>query len=88
MQSLLSMVPPEGLCVKCREAGMTLLRKVFFRPLMQNTVKEKELTNWAGKVVQQLRALAIVAEDLGSNLSAIRLTNICNSNPRTSETLF
>lgn len=67
---------------------MTLLRKAFFRPLMQNTVKEKELTNWAGKMVRQLRALAIVAENLGSILSKhLWFTNICNSNPRTSEAL-
>lgn len=41
VQSLLSMVPPEGLCVKCREAGMALLRKVFFRPLMKNTERKR-----------------------------------------------
>lgn len=77
VQRDLSMAPPKGFWVKCRKAGTTLLRKVFFRPL----------TSWAGKMIQQLKVLATVTEDLGSILSTW-LTNVCNSDPRTSEGLF
>lgn len=42
----------------------------------------------AGEMTQKLRTLVILSEDLGSSPSSLwPVTNICNSNPRVSDTL-